>query len=106
MPAQIVLTTYPDREGAKKAARSMVERRLAACANIMKVRSIYVWKGRLEDTEEYLVILKTLGRRASRLVKAIKEGHPYEVPEAIVLPISSIDSKYLGWLKESLGGRA
>ena len=100
MSARIVLTTYPDIEGAEKAAKDFVEKRLAACANIVKVRSIYVWKGKLEDTEEYLVVMKTLGRKAARLAKAVKEAHPYEVPEVMTLTASFVDPKYLSWLKE------
>ncbi|MBI2185182.1 MAG: divalent-cation tolerance protein CutA [Thaumarchaeota archaeon] len=101
MAGRLVFTTYPDEETASKEAKRLVEQREAACANIFKVRSIYTWKDKIEETDESIVIFKTTSRKASKLMGSISSKHPYDVPELIQVAPSKIGAKYLKWLTES-----
>jgi len=103
--ARLVLTTAPDRETAERLARALVERSLAACANLLPgARSIYRWQGAIEESDEVLLVLKTTAGRLRELEQALGELHPYEVPEFVVLEPSHVGAKYLAWLvRESSG---
>lgn len=103
---RLVLTTAPDRETATAIARALVERSLAACANLLPgARSIYRWEGKIEESDEILLVLKTTESRLGELERALAELHPYEVPEFVVLTPSHVGAKYLAWLVlESSGG--
>ncbi len=101
MTGRILFTTYPDKETASKEARKAVERKEAACASILPVKSIYTWKGRLEEADECLVIFKTTSRKAPTLRRSLTSTHPYDVPEIIELSPDYVDEKYLTWIKES-----
>ena len=98
---RIILSTYPDHESAKNFARQVVESRLAACVNLVKIESLYTWKGKLEDAEEYLAIFKTSLEAVDKLKEAIRNQHPYEVPEIIEIEPRNISKSYLDWLKTS-----
>ena len=102
MISSIVVTTYPDVETAARASKTLVKKKLAACANIADIRSIYLWKGKLEDIRESLVIMKTRKSRVPQLRKAIEKSHPYEVPEIAEIPVASLNEKYLDWLNGSV----
>ncbi|GIK81951.1 MAG: divalent cation tolerance protein CutA [Pseudorhodoplanes sp.] len=94
-----VYTTYPSVVEAEKAGRAIVERRLAACVNIVPgMISHYRWEGALERGEEAIVLLKTRALLADAVSEAIKAGHPYATPAILVLPIESVERNYLGWL--------
>jgi len=98
----VVLITAPGEEPAVAIARALVETRLAACANLIRgVRSIYSWKGNIEDDTEVLMIVKTRKKLFDSLKSKIKELHSYEVPEIIALPIIAGSDDYLKWLRES-----
>jgi periplasmic divalent cation tolerance protein len=97
----IILSTYPDQVLARNAARQVVESRLAACVNLVKIESIYTWKGKLEAADEYLAIFKTSSAAAENLKEVIRNQHPYEVPEIIELKPQSINKSYLDWLNTS-----
>jgi periplasmic divalent cation tolerance protein len=100
--ARVVLCTFPSAEKAAEIARILVEERLAACVNLAPpVRSIYAWRGKVEDEQETLAIMKTTAARFEALAKRIAQLHPYEVPEVIALPISDGHAPYLAWLTES-----
>jgi periplasmic divalent cation tolerance protein len=101
MKPVIIISTYPDQKTVKKTANELVKKRLAACVNISKITSIYSWKGKLEDTSEFLAIFKTTQKNKNSLKKAIKETHPYEVPEIAEINIRSVNQPYLKWLIES-----
>ena len=101
MKPVIIISTYPDLKTAKKTSKEMVKNRLTACVNISKISSIYSWKGKLEDTSEFLAIFKTTQKNKNSLKKAIKNIHPYEVPEIAEIDIRSINQPYLKWLIES-----
>jgi periplasmic divalent cation tolerance protein len=99
----LVLTTVARAEDAERIAEALVEKRLAACVNVLPgVRSIYRWKGALERDEERLLVVKTRAERFEALREAILALHPYEVPEVVAVPIEAGSSAYLRWLDESV----
>lgn len=97
---KLVLVTAPERVSAK-IAEELVKKKVAACVNILPIRSIYSWKGKIEDDKENLLIIKTKKPRIEQLKEIIKEIHPYEVPECIVLPIEDGLPDYLKWIDET-----
>jgi len=99
----LVLTTAGSDEQAESIARALVDRRLAACVNIVHgVCSVYRWEGRVNREEEKLLLIKTAERLVPELVQAIREIHTYEIPEILALPIGHGDPDYLGWLSGEL----
>lgn len=99
---RIVFVMAGDAAEAEKIARSLVEERLAACANIVgPVRSIYRWKGKIEDTTEHLIILKTRASQYLHLQRRVKKLHTYEVPEIIALTLATGSPPYLDWVFDS-----
>ena len=97
--ARVVLTTIGTNEAAEKLARELVERRLAACVNIVgPIRSIYRWQQTVHNDQEFLLVIKTTAERAVQLRSVIKELHPYELPECIELPVEGGSEEYLAWL--------
>ncbi len=105
--ARVVLTTVASSEKAEQLAGALVERRLAACVNIVgPVRSIYRWKGTVEVESEYLLVIKTTAERAAELAAAFAELHPYEVPEHVELSIAGGGEEYLRWLGAQVAGDA
>lgn len=99
----VVLSTAP-RDAAAGIARTLVERRLAACVNIAAVRSVYRWKGEACDEEEALMIVKTTPGMVSSLISGIREIHPYEVPEILVLPVTGGWLPYFEWAEAETTG--
>jgi len=96
---RIVLTTAGSQEEARKIANALVERRLAACVNIVpRIESVYRWKEQIETAEEWLLLIKTHAAAFERVRDAIKELHSYELPECVVLEIAEGDKAYLKWL--------
>jgi periplasmic divalent cation tolerance protein len=101
-PVVVFVTTPPGRIG-QGLARSLVEKRLAACVNIIpRVDSVYRWKGKLERSKESLLVIKTSPRRLPGLIREIRKTHPYDLPEIIALPVAGGDPDYLRWVTESL----
>jgi periplasmic divalent cation tolerance protein len=101
--ARVVFTTTADTAEAEKIARALVERRLAACVNILpQVRAIYRWQGKVEDATEILLIIKTTAAHSPAVRDAIRELHSYDVPECIALPVADGSPDYLKWLTESV----
>ena len=102
--ARIVLSTAGSREEAEKIGTALVERRLAACVNIVQqVQSIYRWKGKVEQAEELLLVIKTSAAKFGAIRDAIRELHSYEVPECVCLGIEDGSEEYLRWISESVG---
>lgn len=84
-------------------ARALVEERLAACVNlIVPVRSIYRWRGAIEDSRECLMLIKTSARYYAKLEKRVKQLHSYEVPEIVAASLTEGSADYLKWINESL----
>jgi periplasmic divalent cation tolerance protein len=95
-----VLTNLPDSESAFNLARELVRRRLAACVNVLPVAtSFYRWQGREEQATEVPVLVKSTRERFAELEHALRELHPYEVPEIIALPVVAGLESYLGWVE-------
>ena len=99
---RIVLVTCGSIAEARRIGRNVVEKKLAACANIVPgVESIYKWKGKVERAREVLVVIKTTANRLPELEREVTRTHSYDVPEFIVLPIVAGSRNYLAWLQES-----
>lgn len=103
MSAYVVcLVTIDDIDKAVQMAKTLVNKRLVACVNVMaEIRSIYSWQGRVCDEKEWLMIMKTRRELFPELQAAVKELHPYDVPEIISLPIDQGLPEYLRWVDES-----
>ena len=99
MPAEVVFSTFPSADKAAEIARVLVGEQLAACVNLLPVRSIYSWQGEMNDDQEVLAVIKTV--RRDELIARLVALHPYELPEAIVLPVAGGHAPYLAWLAGS-----
>jgi periplasmic divalent cation tolerance protein len=100
--ARIVLTTSGSHEEASKISRTLVERRLAACVNIVpQIESVYRWQGNIETATEWLLLIKTQAGCFERVRDAIKELHSYDLPECVMLEVDAGSSEYLNWITES-----
>lgn len=98
----LVLVTYPVDNDYRAWCKSIIERKLAACVNIVKVDSIYRFKGKIEESEEVLLIFKTKRETAKLLKEVIMKEHPYEVPEFLELQITDVNEPYLNWVLDSV----
>lgn len=100
---RIVLCTAGSDAQAREIARALVERRLAACVNVVaSVCSTYRWKGEVVEEGEVLLIIKTRAERLEEIRAAIRELHSYDTPEVLELSVSGGDPAYLAWLDQSL----
>jgi periplasmic divalent cation tolerance protein len=100
----VVLSTCDSEEQAGRIARVLVEQRLAACVNILPgARSIYRWKGQIEDAAEWMLIIKSRRDLMDPLRAAIGKLHTYDVPELLALPVVDGSEGYLAWLDGELG---
>lgn len=97
--------TVPDRDSADKIARALVHERLAACVNIIpQVISVYRWQGKVERSEELLLLIKTTRQvRLDDLKDRLLTLHPYDVPEFLLVPVASGLDKYVAWVTQSVG---
>jgi len=95
----VVFCTIDSQKAAQEIAEDLVKNRLAACVNIISdITSIYKWKGKLEHSEEHLMLVKTTKARLQQVINRIERLHTYEVPEVIALPIEHGHPPYLDWL--------
>jgi periplasmic divalent cation tolerance protein len=101
MGAMIIISTYPDRKSVLKTANVVVKKQLAACVNFTKINSVYIWKGKMEKTEEFLAFFKTTSKASQSLKIQIKKLHPYQVQEIAEIKINSINKPYFDWLVQS-----
>jgi periplasmic divalent cation tolerance protein len=100
---RIVLTTAGSQDEARRIANTLVERKLTACVNIIsKVQSIYRWEGKIQEAEEWLLLIKSTAPLFEKLRDAIKELHPYELPECLSLPVDAGSEEYLNWISGSI----
>jgi periplasmic divalent cation tolerance protein len=98
---RIVLTTAGSEEEAGKIGHQLVERGLAACVNIVpQIKSIYRWQGKVEEAQEWLLVIKTTATAFGQVREAIAELHSYELPECTCLPIEDGSTRYLQWIAE------
>lgn len=104
---RVVLLTAPDPDVAERLATSLVEARLAACANLVPgVSSIYRWEGEVERAGEVLLLLKTTEERLPELVERAAALHPYDVPEVLALPVGEGYAPYLRWVVDETAVRS
>lgn len=97
----VVFITAPEGEIGAKIARDLVEKRLAACVNIINgVRSVYRWQGEIQDDAEQLLVVKTVRERFEALRQRVLQIHPYTVPEVIALPVIAGSESYLAWVAQ------
>lgn len=95
----LVLTNVPDEVIAHAIARNIVERRFAACVNVLPgVRSIYQWEGKVEEASEVTMLIKSTPGRYADLEAAIRAAHPYDIPEIIAVPVTAGLPAYLNWV--------
>lgn len=101
-----VETTADSRDGAERVARSVVEHRLAACAQVSgPITSFYRWEGEVQSDEEWMVVIKTAADRLDDLTAHIIGVHPYDVPEVVAVPVTGGNPAYLAWVcDQSRGG--
>ena len=104
---RVALVTCATLEEARKIARGVVERHLAACVTIVThaVESFYSWEGKLENSSEYLLMIKTTEEKVEELQKDVVALHSYDTPEFIVLPIVAGSEAYLEWLGGSVDAK-
>jgi len=97
----IIVSTFPSKQSVTSIANKLVKRRLVACVNITTISSIYTWKGKIENQNEYLALFKTTKKNQSVLKKELKKLHPYDVPEIAEINVESINQSYMKWLVDS-----
>ena len=98
----VVLVTCPTLAVARRLARHVIGRRLAACVNIVpSVESVFRWNGKIEHSRESLLVIKTTAQSIERLRRALIALHPYDVPEVIALPVVAGHLPYLAWVRSS-----
>ena len=105
--AVFVYTTWPTTVEAEAAGRALVERRLAACVNILPgMISHYRWEGQVERAEETVMIVKTRASLAGAVSDAVKDLHSYDTPAILVIPLESVEKGYFAWLLAETAGAA
>jgi len=101
MKPVIIISTFPSKQSVTSIANKLVKKRLVACVNITTISSIYTWKGKIENQNEYLALFKTTKKNQSVLKKELKKLHPYDVPEIAEINVESINQPYMKWLVDS-----
>jgi periplasmic divalent cation tolerance protein len=100
---RIVLSTTGSEDEARKIARHLVERQLAACVNIVpQIESIYSWQGKVESSQEWLLLIKTTAERFPAVRDALLQLHSYELPECIAIGVEDGSANYLQWIEDSV----
>lgn len=100
----VVFSTASSAEEAEKIARGLVDKRLAACVNVLPgLRSYYRWQGKIEDSAEVLLVIKSNREHFEELRASLEKAHSYEVPEVIAMPIVDGAQNYLNWMDGELG---
>ena len=97
----VIVSTFPSKQSVTSIANKLVKKKLAACVNITKISSVYAWKGKMENQNEYLALFKTTKKNQLSLKKELKKLHPYDVPEIAEINVESINRPYMKWLVDS-----
>jgi len=96
-----IYSTFPDAESAFRAARELLEQKLAACVNVYPpMTSFYIWKNKTQEETEIAVFVKTRRTLADKAIAALRPLHPYSIPCFLILPIEGGNSDYLAWARE------
>jgi periplasmic divalent cation tolerance protein len=101
MQAIAVFTTVSQRAEAQAMAKALVERKLAACAQISEIESYYRWDGAVQYDHEYRILFKTTQARYDTVVQAIKELHAYDLPAIHAVTLDRIDAPYAAWIEQN-----
>ncbi len=103
---KLVLTTVASQDEARRIANHLLGKKLAACVNIVShVESIFLWDGKVQESQEVLLLIKTTGARYKEVEAAIVESHSYDLPECIAFDITEGSADYLKWIAESVRGK-
>jgi len=98
-----VFTTVAKRSDAERIAKALSDKKLSACSQIIgPITSVYKWKGKVEKSKEWLCLSKSKKNNYKKIEKAIKEIHPYELPEIIAVPIIEASREYLAWMRKEI----
>ena len=97
----IIVSTFPSKQSVTGIANKLVKKKLAACVNMTKISSVYTWKGKVQNQNEYLAFFKTTKKNQSTLKKELKKLHPYDVPEIAEINVESVNQPYMKWLVDS-----
>ncbi|MCS7142479.1 MAG: divalent-cation tolerance protein CutA [Aigarchaeota archaeon] len=96
----VYVVTYPEKNYVEW-VRSLVERKLVACVNVIPIRSLYRWEGSIVDEGEVLLLMKTSTSKSRALREVISREHPYEIPEIVEISPLSVNEKYLNWVVDA-----
>jgi periplasmic divalent cation tolerance protein len=96
----IIISTFPTEESLREIARDLVNKKICACVNYTKIRSLYLWRNKLEDHAEFLTLFKTTNQRSEELKAEIKKRHPYEIPEVVELKMNDVSEPYVAWMAQ------
>ena len=103
MTIYLVYSFYPKLNQAKKIAKLVIERKLAACVNINKnINSLYIWKNKMFDESEVELSFKTNNKKVKKLITFLELNHPYECPAIIAFPVQKTNNKFLNWVKDQI----
>ncbi len=94
-----IYITNPSKEKATEIANYLLKKRLVACANIFQITSLYHWENKINNEDEFALILKTLEKNFEKIKKEVKKIHPYSTPCIIKIPVSS-NKEYFDWIKK------
>jgi periplasmic divalent cation tolerance protein len=100
--AIIIISTFPSEESVFRLTKHVINNSLCACVNFTQVRSLYTWKGKIEDQHEWVALFKTTSSVAAQLKSEIAKLHPYEVPEIIEIQTKDVNRPYMSWLAGSV----
>ena len=98
----IIKTTFGSRKEAEKAAKKIIEKRLAACIQLSEIESYYKWNNKTEKSHEYKVEIKTLDKNYRKIEELIAKNHKYQIPEIIAYKLNKGSKKYLNWMKREI----
>jgi len=98
----IVMCTTSSKDEAKKLASKLIANRLSACIHLQKIESLYMWQGKIENEDEYLMVIKSESRKYKEIESFILKHHSYDIPEIIKIPIEDGSKEYLKWISSNL----
>lgn len=106
VPVVALLLTGPGSAVLAELGRTLVEEGLAACVNVLPgARSIFRWEGRVEEEDEAVAIVKSVGPLVPAIARRVRELHPYDLPEVLALPTAGGSEAYAGWVRDAVAGR-
>lgn len=100
MEYSFIYVTCSSKEEAQTISRTLLEKRLIACANLFSISSLYIWQGALEEAEEYAAFLKTEKRKVAETIEEVKRLHSYEVPDIVEIPLGGGYHPFFQWISE------